>query len=46
MGRGDQRTKRGKISRGTYGKTHLKMKARKQAKATKAASNKAAGKNA
>jgi ribosomal small subunit protein bTHX len=43
MGRGDQRTKRGKISRGTYGKTRLKLKARKQAKATKAAGAKAAG---
>lgn len=46
MGRGDQRSKRGKISRGTYGKTRLKMKTRKQAKTTKAVSNKTSGRNA
>lgn len=45
MGRGDQRSKRGKISRGSYGKTRLKMKARKQAKAVKAAGNKSSGDN-
>ena len=31
MGKGDLRTKRGKIFRGTYGNTRLKQKRRKKA---------------
>jgi 30S ribosomal protein S31 len=36
MGKGDRRTKRGKIYRGTYGNTRLKKK-RKRSRAAKAA---------
>jgi ribosomal small subunit protein bTHX len=32
MGKGDQRTKRGKISRGSHGKTRLKKKGKKESK--------------
>ncbi|MBP6973650.1 MAG: 30S ribosomal protein THX [Syntrophorhabdus sp.] len=32
MGKGDQRTKRGKIARGTYGKTRPKKKGKKVSK--------------
>ncbi len=32
MGKGDQRTKRGKISRGTHGKTRPKKKEKKESK--------------
>ncbi|MBK9708159.1 MAG: 30S ribosomal protein THX [Acidobacteria bacterium] len=35
MGRGDQRTKRGKISRGTSGKTRKNPKELKKARAAK-----------
>jgi ribosomal small subunit protein bTHX len=35
MGRGDQRSKRGKISRGTSGKTRPNPKQKKRAKAAK-----------
>ncbi|HKW41953.1 MAG TPA: 30S ribosomal protein THX [Gemmatimonadales bacterium] len=42
MGKGDRRTKRGKIYRGTYGNTRLKKKRRKappvEGKTTKAGS--------
>src|SRR5262249_11659039 len=42
MGRGDQRSKRGKSSRGTSGKTRIKPKQKKRAKAAKRAAAKAA----
>jgi ribosomal small subunit protein bTHX len=42
MGRGDQRTKRGKISRGTSGKTRTNPKQKKRARAAKKAAAKAA----
>ncbi len=32
MGKGDMKTKRGKITRGSYGKTRLKRKNKKKAK--------------
>ena len=32
MGKGDQRTKRGKIWKGTYGKTRPRKKKKKQSK--------------
>ncbi|UCG81202.1 MAG: 30S ribosomal protein THX [Desulfobacterales bacterium] len=32
MGKGDQRTKRGKIARGTYGKCRPRKKKRKRSK--------------
>ncbi|HEY7182385.1 MAG TPA: 30S ribosomal protein THX [Blastocatellia bacterium] len=35
MGRGDQRSKRGKISRGTSGKTRQNPKQKKRARAAK-----------
>ncbi|HET7296950.1 MAG TPA: 30S ribosomal protein THX [Gemmatimonadales bacterium] len=35
MGKGDRRTKRGKIYRGTYGNTRLKKKRHKKAAAAK-----------
>ena len=35
MGKGDLRTKRGKIHRGTYGNTRLKKKKRKAAEVPK-----------
>ncbi|MBL8168109.1 MAG: 30S ribosomal protein THX [Acidobacteria bacterium] len=41
MGRGDLRSKRGKISRGTSGKTRLRPKAKRRAKAAKATTAKA-----
>lgn len=39
MGRGDQRSKRGKIARGTSGKTRANPKQKKKARAAKKASN-------
>jgi len=42
MGRGDQRSKRGKISRGTSGKTRTNPKQKKRARAAKKAAAKAA----
>jgi ribosomal small subunit protein bTHX len=41
MGRGDQRSKRGKIGRGTSGKTRPNPKQKKRAKVGKKAVNKA-----
>ncbi len=40
MGRGDQRTKRGKIFRGTAGRTRPNPKQKKRAKAVKKANRK------
>jgi len=37
MGKGDQRTRRGKIYRGSFGKSRLKDPAKHKRKATKAA---------
>jgi len=37
MGKGDQRTRRGKIYRGSFGKSRLKDPARNKRKAAKAA---------
>jgi ribosomal small subunit protein bTHX len=42
MGRGDQRSKRGKISRGTSGKRRQNPKQKKRARAAKRAAAKAA----
>jgi ribosomal small subunit protein bTHX len=42
MGRGDQRSKRGKISRGTSGKRRINPKQKKRARAAKRAAAKAA----
>ncbi|HZF37818.1 MAG TPA: 30S ribosomal protein THX [Blastocatellia bacterium] len=39
MGRGDQRSKRGKISRGTSGKTRQNPKQKKRARAVKRKAN-------
>jgi len=44
MGRGDQRSKRGKISRGTAGKTRPNPKQKKRARAAKRRANAAAQK--
>ena len=42
MGKGDRRTKRGKIFRGTYGNTRLKKKRKRSRAAAAAKANKAA----
>ncbi|HEY9435525.1 MAG TPA: 30S ribosomal protein THX [Blastocatellia bacterium] len=44
MGRGDQRSKRGKISRGTAGKTRQNPKQKKRARAAKRRASAAAQK--
>jgi 30S ribosomal protein S31 len=41
MGKGDRRTKRGKIYRGSYGNTRLKKKKRRAADAAKRAKGEA-----
>jgi len=41
MGKGDRRTKRGKIFRGSYGNTRLKRKKRRAAEAAKRAKGEA-----
>jgi 30S ribosomal protein S31 len=42
MGKGDRRTKRGKIFRGTYGNTRLKKKRKRSRAAAAAKASKAA----